>query len=140
MGEGLLAQSLTLLRDCGRGREECVVIWLGNRSAPEHVTRVVQPLHSAGRGGYRIDGAWLNDLWTELAEAGEQIIAQVHTHPGKAFHSAKDDAYPILLQAGLYSLVIPQFAQEPIDESAWFLARLRADGTWSALDWQSVRR
>lgn len=140
MGEGLLAQSLTLLRECGQGRDECVVIWLGDRDEPDRVTRVVRPRHSAGRGGYRIDGAWLNDLWTELAETGEQIIAQVHTHPHKAFHSAKDDAYPILLQAGLYSLVIPQFAQEPIDETTWFLARLRADGTWATLDWQSVRR
>jgi hypothetical protein len=58
----------------------------------------------------------------------------------EAFHSTKDDAYPILLQAGLYSLVIPRFAEEPVDESAWFLARLRADGTWAALNWQSVRR
>jgi proteasome lid subunit RPN8/RPN11 len=135
-----VAQSLTALRMCGRGRNECVVIWLGERSEPECVTRVIHPRHRSGRGGYRIDDTWLNDLWEELADTGEQIVAQVHTHPRSAFHSLKDDAYPILLQAGLYSLVIPNFAQQPIDEREWFLARLRSDGSWSTLDWQSVRR
>jgi hypothetical protein len=115
------------------------VVWLAHRVSPERITRVLHPDHSSRSGGYRIGGSWLDTVWAELAKTGEQIVAQVHTHPHEAFHSRKDDAYPILLQAGLYSLVIPNFAQEPLDESQWFLARLRADGSWARLDWRTVR-
>lgn len=136
IGEGLLAQSLTQLRECGRGREECVVIWVGKPGG--EVQRVVHPRHVADRGGYRIDGAWLNRFWDELADNGERILAQVHTHPRDAFHSKRDDAYPILLTPGLYSLVIPNFAREPVDQRAWFLVQLGADGMWERRDWREV--
>jgi len=135
--EGLLWQSLSTLRECGTGRDECVVILVAKAGDPERVHRVVHPIHTRHRGGYRIDGEWLNDLWDELAANGERIVAQAHTHPREAFHSERDDRYPILLTAGLYSLVIPNFARPPVDTSAWFLARLAEDGSWHELDWDT---
>lgn len=135
--EGLLRQSLTILRECGAGRDECVVIWVADAAALSQVRRVVHPVHAAHRGGYRIDGDWLNRFWDELADNGERIVAQVHTHPQDAFHSDRDNRYPILLTAGLYSLVIPNFAKPPFQTSTWYLARLRADGVWDKLDWKT---
>jgi hypothetical protein len=137
-GEGLLQQSLSLLRECGRGNRECVVIWLGPADDPGAVSRVVHPIHTGHRGGYQIDPGWLDELWVDLAEYDERIVAQVHTHPDRAFHSRTDDTYPITFQAGLYSLVIADFAKEPIDQNSWFLAELQPDATWEKRNWPQV--
>jgi hypothetical protein len=135
IGEGLRNQSLTTLGECGAGRNECVVLWVANATDPAQVQRVVHPLHTAHGGGYRIDGDWLNHFWDELADNDERVVAQVHAHPHAAFHSRRDDEFPILLRPGLYSLVVPNFAREPIDSSNWYLAQLREDGSWAPLDW-----
>jgi proteasome lid subunit RPN8/RPN11 len=137
IGEGLLRQSLTTLRECGAGRHECVVVWVAKAGHASRVHRVVHPVHVAHRGGYRIDGDWLTSFWDELADNNERIVAQVHTHPRQAFHSDRDDKYPILLRPGFYSVVIPNFAQPPIETEEWFLVRLRDDGSWEELDWNA---
>lgn len=136
-GEGLLRQSLSQLRECGRGKHECVVIWLGPRDS-DNVTRVVHPKHTSDRRGYQIDSAWVGELYEELAAQGERIVAQVHTHPGRAFHSRTDDASPIARETGLFSLVIPNHAREPIDQRGWYLAQLKADGSWRETEWKET--
>lgn len=137
VGEGLLQQSLSLLCACGAGRRECVVIWVGDARG-HAVSRVLHPRHASDRCGYRIDGVWVSALYAELAEHGERVIAQVHTHPNDAFHSRRDDARPIVLEAGLYSLVIPRFATKPIQQSDWYLTELQNDGAWQERPWQKV--
>lgn len=137
LGEGLLQRSLSALQSCGRGRQECVVIWLGPRSNPHQVTRVVHPQHTSEKGGYQIDPRWLDELWAELAERDERLVAQVHTHPRQAFHSRTDDRFPIVWKPGLYSLVVPNFAQEPIRQDDWFITQLTEAGTWEQQEWVS---
>jgi len=139
-GEGLLEQSLSILQGCGKGRRECVVLWLGPHEMRGQVSRVVHPDHSSSRGGYRIDGAWLSELWGMLADRKERILAQVHTHPGVACHSRTDDRFPITFTPGLYSLVIPNFAQPPHRRRDWYLAELQADGSWRERDWTATTR
>ena len=69
---------------------------------------------------------------TSLALAAERrsIRAQVHTHPGAAYHSRTDDHYPIVAAPGLLSLVIPRFALGPVGLAGAHLAELQADGSW----------
>jgi proteasome lid subunit RPN8/RPN11 len=91
---------------------------------------VVHPEHVASAVGFQVDEQWLNRFWVDLAERGEGIRVQVHTHPGAAYHSATDDAFPILSTPDFLSLVIPRFAQGGATFDGAFLARLGADGTW----------
>ncbi len=137
-GEGLLRQSLSILRECGANRHECVVIWTGPADG-DTVTRVLHPAHTHSALGYRVHTEWVSQLYLELAERDERVIAQVHTHPKHAFHSRRDNAHPIVIQAGLYSLVIPRFATEPIDQTSWYLTQLQADGVWQQQSWVEVR-
>ena len=86
--------------------------------------------HLGGRGGGRVasvafaddhEGFYgsigragmTRDAGLRLAERmhgrGEVLFAQVHTHPGGAFHSRTDDANPISHRRGLFSLVVPRF-------------------------------
>lgn len=48
----------------------------------------------------------------QLADAlgtGELFVARIHSHPGEAFHSAGDDANPVLTHVGALSIVVPYF-------------------------------
>lgn len=122
------------LRACGRGRDECQVLWVGPWADPGTVTEVVHPEHHGHRGGFEIDDAWLTRFWLRLATRGEGVRAQVHTHPGSAFHSDTDDAWPIVHLEGFLSLVIPDFAMGPITLERTYLAEIGRDGEFHDAD------
>ena len=48
----------------------------------------------------------------QLAGCGEKLLVQLHTHPGRAFHSAVDDRLALPRHTGAISIVIPDFADE----------------------------
>jgi len=92
--------------------------------------RYDHPLHFASLGGYQVDDAWLTQYWFKLAEEQRALLAQIHTHPGAAFHSKTDNDWPIVSQPGFISIVIPRFAQGDVSlEDAW-VGRLDERGRW----------
>lgn len=128
----ILPATFRKLRDCGRGQCECAVYWTGPCSG-RSVDGLEHPLHERSTFGYKIDDAWLTEFWKRLAVSMRSVKAQVHTHPGEAFHSGSDDRWPIVSQAGFVSIVIPEFAEsEPTLDGAW-IGRLQADGSWKRL-------
>lgn len=128
LGEGLLREALTTLRRCGDGRHECVIYWT-SRAATDTLDETLHPDHLSDARGYEVDQAWLNDLWRDLARRGRRVRMQVHTHPGPAFHSTRDDAYPVVQTAGFLSLVVPNLARAD-DLRGAYLARLADDGAF----------
>ena len=129
----LLRETFTLLRRCGAGRRECQVIWTGPWSSPQQVTQVIHPDHSAHVGGFELEDSWLTQFWIRLAQTGYGARAQVHTHPGRAFHSVTDDAFPLIHTTGFLSLVIPNFATGPVGLHGAFLTQIREGGDWCQL-------
>jgi hypothetical protein len=105
----ILEETFAHFRGCGRGRRECQVLWVSPWDAPDTITKAVHPEHEAHIGGFVLDDRWLNNFWLTLAGENLGVRIQVHTHPGEAFHSPTDDAFPIIHTAGFLSLVIPIF-------------------------------
>ncbi|HET8893034.1 MAG TPA: hypothetical protein VFM96_02920 [Gaiellaceae bacterium] len=134
VGEGLLAETFTIFRECGRGRNECVAYWAGSVNEPDVVDRVIHPDHLGEPGFYEIDQDWLNRIWFKLNAEKIDIRVQVHTHHGLAFHSPLDDRFPLMQTDGFLSLVIPSFAEGPVGLEGTYLAELHAGGTWAELD------
>jgi hypothetical protein len=132
LGNDIVATTFRTLRECGDGRFECAVYWLG--PAEDSIADGVEhPVHERSPFGYAVDDRWLTDFWKRLAGSQRSVKAQVHTHPGSAFHSAIDDKWPIVSQAGFLSIVIPEFAAgEPSLDAAW-IGRLQTDGAWRRL-------
>jgi hypothetical protein len=128
--EGLIEDTFTHFRECGRGLDECQILWLSSWEFPEVITRVVHPKHVAQGGGFALDDAWLNDFWMELGDTNMGIRVQVHTHPQEAFHSPTDDEFPIIHKPGFLSLVIPNFGLGPVGFQDAYLTEIQADGTW----------
>lgn len=126
----LLEETFNLLRECGRGRHECQILWVGPWDAPTIITEVVHPVHRAGMFGFELDDRWLTEFWLHLAQTNSGIRAQVHTHPEEAFHSRIDDDYPVIHSPGFLSLVIPNFALGPVGFGDAFLTEIQVDGHW----------
>src|SRR5579863_599742 len=109
VAKNILSVTFDQLRHCGRGTCECAVYWTGP-ALDDVVDGVEHPIHERSPYGYEVDDGWLTKFWVALAKSTRSIKAQVHTHPGEAFHSAMDDRWPIVSQPGFLSIVIPDFA------------------------------
>jgi hypothetical protein len=132
LAKDIVQTTFYTLRECGRDECECAVFWTGPANE-DIVDGVEHPIHERSPFGYEVDDNWLTELWKQLGRSRRSIKAQVHTHPGEAFHSTTDDHWPIVSQAGFVSIVIPDFAAgEPCLEKAWF-GRLQTDGNWRHL-------
>ena len=126
--------TLDHFRRCGAGRRECVAYWVGPANQPGVVDRVAHPEHEATVGFYQVHEDWLHSFWLELALSRESVRAQVHTHAGEAFHSPIDDGWPIVHTPGFLSLVIPNFATEPVAARDLYLAEIGVGGRWRQVD------
>jgi len=130
LASDILQRTFSNLRECGRGECECAVYWIGP-SESNLVNGVEHPIHRRSPFGYEINDRWLTDFWKRLAASKHSVKAQVHTHPGEAFHSATDDNWPIVSQEGFLSIVIPEFATgETSLKNAW-IGQLGGDGNWN---------
>lgn len=132
LADGILAETFRTLRSCGHGKYECVAYWTG----PAELTivdGVEHPIHELSPVCYEVNSGWLTEIWKQLAITGRSIKAQVHTHPGRAFHSGTDDDWPIVSQPGFLSIVIPEFAYGKATlDNAW-VGQLQPDGCWRRL-------
>jgi hypothetical protein len=128
--QAVLRDTFTELRRCGAGLRECQVLWTGPWARSSDVTTLVHPAHRSHAGGFELDSAWLTSFWQKLTQTASGIRAQVHTHPGRAFHSPTDDAWPIIHTPGFLSLVIPNFAAGDVGFTGAFLTEIGENGQW----------
>jgi hypothetical protein len=132
VSESLLREALARLRQCGRGRYECVCWLTGPLAHPGILDQLLHPRHHASAGHYEIHGGWLNDTFLALAHTGRELRAQLHTHPREAYHSSIDDAYPAVRTPGFLSIVIPRFARDATNLTGAHIARVGEDGNWQS--------
>jgi proteasome lid subunit RPN8/RPN11 len=140
---GVITTTLRVLQQFGGHGCEGLVLWVGEVTQDQ--ARVTQafvpdqrPVKSEEGVGYFVDGATLFELNRKLADTGLRLIAQVHSHPGEAYHSAADDRYAIVTADGGLSLVVPDFGRAPADPTSWAVYRLMK-GSWHELDVEQTR-
>lgn len=139
----VVQSTLRTLRQFGEHRLEGLVLWLGKiEPGKAHVIRAFtpdqHPVSDEDGVGYFVRGDTLFELNRGLEETGLRLIAQVHSHPGRAYHSKTDDRYAIVTVDGGLSLVVPNFGQAPADPTSWAVYRL-ARGQWQALGADDAR-
>jgi proteasome lid subunit RPN8/RPN11 len=139
----LISQTVNSLCSYGEHGCEGLVFWLGRvEDATCYVEKVLTPpqqsLKSEDGVGYFITSETLLNLNKFLASSGLRLIAQVHSHPGTAYHSAADDRYCIVTVEGGLSLVVPNFGFGPTNLHCWAIYRL-SQGRWEELSSRSVR-
>ena len=104
----LVQDSITRLK--ASPSKEKVLLWLGKKSSDGYVVEeVYTPLQITDEDFFHIPEAGMTELMAKLRSTRKMIVAQIHTHPGEAFHSLADDTWAIVRHAGAYSLVLPYF-------------------------------
>src|SRR5260370_30355771 len=126
----ILASTFDTFRECGAGLRECQVLWIGPWEVPLTVSEAIHPRHQSHSSGFDVESKWLNTFWLELVAKKAGVRVQVHTHPGRAFHSSTDDRFPIVHLPGFLSLVLPNFGLGPVTFDGSYLAELTETGDW----------
>jgi hypothetical protein len=132
------------LRNVGMKRFEGVALWAGIRNGVSSfkVTTTIIPKQSAYNHDqgllYTVDGDELYKINMWLYENKLTLISQIHSHPGAAYHSDTDDAFPIVAVNGGLSIVIPDFGLGEISKDDWAVYRLYPKRGWLRLPDQEV--
>lgn len=126
----LIEQTITILQEGGKKSCETVVFWLGKGSTVDEVYR---PDQKVKVDQFYLSNASMRSLMDYLKRDRRRILAQVHSHPGEAFHSKADDEWAVIRHLGALSLVLPTFAHATtlnnfFDQAATF--SLSADDKW----------
>ena len=109
----IVAESARMLRLLSGGRRESVVLWTGSHLATDAlVRRIVVPYQRATALHFDVPLQERLRIARQLAECGEKLLVQLHTHPARAFHSTADDRLALPRHTGAISMVIPDFAEK----------------------------
>ncbi|ESY92760.1 hypothetical protein X741_18145 [Mesorhizobium sp. LNHC229A00] len=133
------------LRSVGRQGHEGMALWVGVQQDQHFgVTETVIPAQRHIRTGdgvcVIVPAEELHRLNVWLYKSSLKLLAQIHSHPGRAYHSTTDDAYAVATTAGCLSLVVPNFAREPFDLARVAAFRLDAKANWNEVPSAALRR
>jgi proteasome lid subunit RPN8/RPN11 len=108
----LLRETIDILRRGGLRQEERVALWLSTAAqrSPAPIVEVYEPAQIAAIDYFRLPPDSMRALMYHLRSTRRRIVAQIHTHPGRAFHSEVDAEWAIVRHVGALSLVLPRFA------------------------------
>jgi len=139
----LLLETNESLRAYGKEGCEGLVFWLGHTNPDNtcRVERILTPpqesIKSENGVGYFVNSNTLFSLNKFLSSSGLRLLAQIHSHPGRAYHSSADDRYCIVTAEGGFSIVVPNFGFGSCNLYSWAIFRL-INGTWKELSSKTV--
>jgi hypothetical protein len=123
------------LQEMGRAGCEGVGFWAGQLLGSEFLVRaglVPTQVATSTLDGLAvvIPGEELFRMNVWLHQNGMTLIAQLHSHPGSAYHSETDDALAVVTRVGSLSIVVPDYAANEFSLATAAVHRLHENGTW----------
>lgn len=99
------------LQQRGRLGREGLVLWAGHMTGTRRlaVTRCILPRQGASALHFDVPPEEMSRIFAELANLGERLLAQVHSHPAGAFMSDADMHSPVVSHRGAVSIVVPNY-------------------------------
>lgn len=106
----ILDKTFSFLQKYGHQRLESHALWVGKEEKDTfQITDVWYPDQESTSINYEVSEDEEFKINVRLYNENMTIIAQIHTHPGDAFHSSLDDEGSALSLPGSLSVVIPDF-------------------------------
>jgi hypothetical protein len=138
-----ISKAFNFLNYAGRKGVEAIALFAGYEADTTfHIKEVLIPkqLGYILEQGlmYAVEGEELHKINVWLYENNMKLIAQIHSHPSEAYHSATDDRFPIVDTYGGVSIVVPDFATGTMSLNDWAIYRLSLDKTWDELSNKQV--
>jgi proteasome lid subunit RPN8/RPN11 len=113
LSTGLLDRTTAVLRASGDDQEahEGVAYWAGHRAGTDaFVTTCIAPAAITTWGSFDTSARTNASVVMYLANAGLELIGQVHSHPGsRVDHSDGDDERALMPYEGFLSVVVPHY-------------------------------
>lgn len=107
------------------------------------VTTALLPYTQHAAGGCSLPLDVIAGCHDFVKRKGQILLAQIHTHPGRAFHSWTDDRWAISDSAGFFSIVVPCFARFGLTRlfgGGSVIHERKPTGEWRQLPLKEVRR
>lgn len=141
----VLTETRAFLLERGVRGVEGVVLWLGEIVDDEagSITTAYVPEQIAHRSELGVAVEVTQEGLTRLIAGlpdGVFVLIRVHSHPTAAFHSDLDDDNMLISHANAISIVVPDFAREPIAIGRCSVNELRHDVGWVELDSAEVHQ
>lgn len=143
VGRAAIEETRCHLREMGRKHVEGLALWAGQaRGAVFTIEGAIIPRQTNSRGDHgllvEVDGDELHRINLKLYRHGWRIVAQIHSHPGAAYHSGTDDRFAIATTQGAFSIVVPDFAQGPFVMQEFATYRLSHNWMGFNLRWRKL--
>lgn len=143
MPASVLVESRALLAEPGLEGLEAAVVWIGRPRGEEEVQilAVHMPEQIALRSEAGVSVTIADEALSSLiATLTEPLFVPIrlHTHPGRAYHSCTDDDNMLLSHRGAISIVVPDFAREPIELGRCSVNELDREHRWRELGREEI--
>jgi proteasome lid subunit RPN8/RPN11 len=106
------------------------------------VTTVILPYTESNVAGCELPLDITLKCIDTMNKSGQIVLAQVHTHPGRSFHSNTDDEWAFSDSPGLFSIVVPCFCRyglKKIFTDGLAIYERLVNGDWYQLDSAEIR-
>jgi len=143
--QSCLNEAYSFLKKAGNNSYEAVALFVGKiEDNNAIISEVICPLQESSRSKfglmYTVDGQELHRINLWLYQNKLKLIAQIHSHPSEAYHSETDDEFPIITTLGGLSIVVPYFAQDPLNHLDWAYYRLFSETCWEELNLTEIEK
>jgi hypothetical protein len=139
----VLEESRLLLAEPGLEGLEAAVLWIGRKASEGlvEISGVHMPEQLAIRTEFGVAVTVVEHALSALIAAlppGMFVPVRLHTHPAEAYHSSTDDDNMLLSHRGAISIVVPDFAREPIELACCSVNELDHHHHWRELDRREI--
>jgi hypothetical protein len=138
----VLGETECFLKRAGELANESSVFWGGVGTGKlAEVKSVYFPQQTMTAVSVQVHPDGVHKMYDLLDRSNEILLAQVHSHPGTAFHSGTDDEFPATFLVGFLSIVVPNFCSAGLSEfrdCAVFVHKGR--GIWVKMNLSQIQR
>lgn len=141
----ILEEAFDFLRAAGVKGYEAVTLFAGRPQGKiYHVEELYIPVQESYKTPdglmYQVSSEELSVLDDWLFDKQLSLFCQMHTHPGEAYHSFADNKNCIVTATGGVSIVVPDFAKDPINPRKWAVYRLMRKSGWTEVDENEIEK
>lgn len=131
----ILKETENCLKLHGLRGNEGMVFWSGRLSGKcdAWIQHCTCPRQKTTPIGVEISLDQIQNINIMLSARREFLFAQVHSHPGQAFHSSIDDNYSVTFKPGFFSIVVPFFCEEHLKFPGCKIWEYKGFGKWRKL-------
>ena len=133
----LWQKGLAELKWRGMGRRESGAFLLGRQEGEKRrITKIVYyddlDPHCLDSGIIVFDGSYFRDLWRICRNADLDVLADIHTHPGRPIQSDTDEQNPMIGTAGHIAIIVPNMAIRSVKPHQLGVYEYQGNHTWQS--------